>query len=72
MHSVGQHIDRWGVVVAQLAEWLLLIPCPLFVSSHRQNYITNTSTVNFGKEAGWGAAIAQWIRLRLPSCHPGF
>ena len=19
-----------------------------------------------------GAAIAQWIRLRLPSCHPGF
>ena len=20
----------------------------------------------------WGAAIAQWIRLRLPSCHPGF
>ena len=21
---------------------------------------------------GWGAAIAQWIRLRLPSCRPGF
>ena len=21
---------------------------------------------------GWGAAIAQWIHLRLPSCHPGF
>ena len=20
----------------------------------------------------WGAAIAQWIRLRLPSCRPGF
>ena len=20
----------------------------------------------------WGAAIAQWIHLRLPSCHPGF
>ena len=20
----------------------------------------------------WGAAIAQWIRLRLPSCCPGF
>ena len=20
----------------------------------------------------WGAAIAQWIRLLLPSCHPGF
>ena len=20
----------------------------------------------------WGAAITQWIRLRLPSCHPGF
>ena len=50
MHSVGQHIDRWGVVVAQLAEWLLLIPCPLFVSSHRQNFIKNTSTVIFGKD----------------------
>ena len=20
----------------------------------------------------WGAAVAQWIRSRLPSCHPGF
>ena len=20
----------------------------------------------------WGATIAQWIRLRLPSCRPGF
>ena len=20
---------------------------------------------------GWGAAIAQWIHLQLPSCHPG-
>ena len=23
-------------------------------------------------ERGGGAAIAQWIRLRLPSCRPGF
>ena len=24
------------------------------------------------EEYEWGAAIAQWIRLCLPSCHPGF
>ena len=23
-------------------------------------------------KVNWGAAIAQWIRLHLPSCSPGF
>ena len=24
------------------------------------------------RESFWGAAVAQWIRSRLPSCCPGF
>ena len=29
-------------------------------------------SITFYPPNNWGAAIAQWIRLRLPSCRPGF
>ena len=38
-----------------------------------QNFAKSGHTVNAGLKGGvcWGTAIAQWIRLRLPSCCPG-
>ena len=32
----------------------------------------SNSVIQIAVKWNWGAAIAQWIRLHLPSCRPGF
>ena len=39
----------------------------VFKQYERHHLLIQTTTLTY-----WDAAIAQWIHLRLPSCHPWF
>ena len=42
------------------------------MQKHRVAKIVNQNLTIINSAVDGGAAIAQWIFLRLPSCHPGF
>ena len=58
-----------------VVRWDCILIDPFERSDNKQNAeIKSRCSVNFSnfQRKSWGTAIAQWIRLRLPFCHPGF
>ena len=59
-----------------LTDWIETF-CTLIKDSHRsqldsQQKMSPKKVITWNYNYKRGAAISQWIHLRLPSCHPGF